>query len=86
ASCGDLGQTADCKACLAQKCCKAVGDCAGSKDCSDFVTCARACPDQTDINSTCMQACIAAHNAGGSNYNGAVLCLLNECDTPCDYL
>lgn len=86
ASCGDLGQTADCKACLASKCCKEVGDCSADKSCADFVTCARACPDPTDTNSTCMQACIAAHSGGLGNYNGAFLCMQNNCDAPCTYL
>lgn len=85
-SCGDFGQTADCKTCLAGKCCSQAGACAGNADCAAFVTCARACPAPTDTSSACVKTCITDHNAGGGVYNPILICMQTDCGTQCPYL
>lgn len=77
------GRPADCKTCLAGKCCSQAGACAGNADCAAFVTCARACPAPTDTSSACVKTCITDHNAGGSIYNPILICMQTDCGTQC---
>ena len=85
-TCGDFGQTPDCKTCLQTNCCSETAKCEAEADCKAFVECARLCPDPADTGSACMTDCIAKNNAGGLQYNPLVLCLSNSCTTMCTYL